>query len=196
MEKSGSSMYPALRLIAGWFKIVGYVVTAAFVISGLVAAAKDGLSSVFFGFTIGGLFAFAFFVSIAEIIQLLLDSERNTRDSAHYLKKLVELQSGERGSDGDSLRTIPVQPASPEPEKRPSSAIKRKPTPARTRPAPVPITPAQAESIRKLVRHLHADGLSLSEIVKELAFEGIQALDGTGRWSEEAVQEVLSSESS
>ena len=175
MKESAKGKYPALRIIAAWYKTVGYVVSVIFVIAGLVIAKDDGITGVVMLMGVGALVSFAVFVSIAEIIQLFLDSENNTRSAAEYLKQLVELQAPP---------TPKSEPANPAPAARPKPAIKPV---ARARKAPA----SQAESIRSLIKHLHGDGLSPDEITEELKNEGLPTLTGEPEWTSSQVAAAL-----
>jgi|26BtaG_2_1085354.scaffolds.fasta_scaffold32105_2 hypothetical protein len=177
MKESAKGKYPALRIIAAWYKTVGYVVSVIFVIAGLVIAKDDGITGVVMLMGVGALVSFAVFVSIAEIIQLFLDSENNTRQSAEYLKQLVELQA-------PPSPTPKSEPAKPAPTAPPKSAIKPV---ARPRKAPA----SQAESIRSLIKHLHGDGLSPDEITEELKSEGLPTLTGEPEWTCAQVKAAL-----
>jgi len=177
MKESAKGKYPALRIIAAWYKTVGYVVSVIFVIAGLVIAKDDGITGVVMLMGVGALVSFAVFVSIAEIIQLFLDSENNTRSAAEYLKQLVELQA-------PPSPTPKSEPANPAPAARPKPAIKPV---ARARKAPA----SQAESIRSLIKHLHGDGLSPDEITEELKNEGLPTLTGEPEWTSSQVAAAL-----
>jgi len=177
MKESKTGKYPALNLIAAWYKAVGYIVSAIFVISGLIMAKDDGITGVVMLMGLGALVSFAVFVSIAEIIQLFLDSENNTRSAAEYLKQLVELQA-------PPSPTPKSEPANPAPAARPKPAIKPV---ARARKAPA----SQAESIRSLIKHLHGDGLSPDEITEELKSEGLPTLTGEPEWTCDQVRAAL-----
>jgi hypothetical protein len=132
-------------------------------------AKDDGITGVVMLMGVGALVSFAVFVSIAEIIQLFLDSENNTRQSAEYLKQLVELQAPPPPAPKS-------EPAKPAPTAPPKSAIKPV---ARPRKAPA----RQAESIRSLIKHLHGDGLNPDEIAEELKNEGLPTLTGEPEWT-------------
>lgn len=185
MAGSKQGKYPALNLIAAWYKAVGYIVSAIFVISGLIMAKDDGITGVVMLMGLGALVSFAVFVSIAEIIQLFLDSENNTRQSAEYLKQLVELQAPPSPAPkSDPAKPAPAVPTKPAPTAPPKSAIKPV---ARARKAPA----SQAESIRSLIKHLHGDGLSPDEITEELKNEGLPTLTGEPEWTCAQVKTAL-----
>ena len=175
MKESTKGKYPALRIIAAWYKTVGYVVSVIFVIACLVIAKDDGITGVVMMMGLGALVSFAVFVSIAEIIQLFLDSENNTRQSAEYLKQLVELQA----PPSPAPKSEPAKPA-------PTAPPSIKPA-ARARKAPS----SQAESIRSLIKHLHGDGLSPDEITEELKNEGLPTLTGEPEWTCDQVRAAL-----
>ncbi|MCL1485156.1 hypothetical protein MIH18_23605 (plasmid) [Marinobacter sp. M3C] len=171
--KSESAKYPALRIIAAWYKALGLVVGGILIIVGAVSGWQDESFVAFISWGSAGVIFIILAVSIAEIIQVFLDTERSTRDSAGYLQRLVELQAK-------------PQPSAPA---RATPAVR-----VRRPPEPQPATPSQADSIKVLIRGLHEDGLTEEQIVKELQSENISTLDGANGWTSSAVRKVLSKE--
>lgn len=197
MGQSEKSKYPALRIIAAWYKTVGYVIGGIIVISAVIGTFINGLNIASFGIGIAGVVFIIMSMSIAEIIQVFLDTESSTRSSANSLRELVELKKepGESAPCASDASAAPEEPVESEklgrPEKTPEPI--KKPVAKPAKPAPNKVAPnsEQAKSIKNLIKHLHGDGLTASEIVRELRAENIQTLDGAARWTEKAVHDVL-----
>ncbi|MCL1476764.1 MULTISPECIES: hypothetical protein [unclassified Marinobacter] len=168
MDNSEQAKYPALRIIAAWYKVFGYLVGGILVIYGVILSFGDGSTSVGIGVLLGGLAFVVISVATAEIIQVFLDTETHTRNSADLLGQLVDLNK-------KNARPAPA----------PAEIMKR-PMPARK------ANEAQAQSIKNLIHHLHKDGLSDDEIVRELKAENMPTLDGATSWNASAVTQVLS----
>jgi hypothetical protein len=171
--KSESAKYPALRIIAAWYKALGLVVGGILIIVGSVSGWQDESFVAFASWGFAGVIFIILSVSIAEIIQVFLDTERSTRDSAGYLRQLVELQTKLQSAAS-------AQPTPAKPSRRP--------------PAPQQATPSQADSIKALIHGLHEDGLTEEQILMELQSENISTLDGANGWTTSAVRKVLSKE--
>lgn len=172
MADSEKSKYPALRIIAAWYKAFGYLVGGIVFLAGAVALSKSGSTSVGFALIIGAAVFVVLSMAVAEIIQVFLDTENNTRSSAGYLRDLLELQQ---------KNNTPATTPTPKPRKSP---VKHN-EPAKA------ASEDQAQSIRKLIRNLHNDGMSSTEIAQELKAEGMPTLDDTGNWSSKLVNDVL-----
>jgi hypothetical protein len=170
MDNSEQAKYPALRIIAAWYKVFGYLVGGILVIYGVILIFGDGSTSVGIGVLLGGLAFVVISVATAEIIQVFLDTETHTRNSADLLGQLVDLNKKN------------ARPAS----KPAPAAIMKRPIPARK------ANEAQAQSIKNLIHHLYKDGLSADEIVRELKAENMPTLDGATSWNASAVTQVLS----
>ena len=171
MDHSDQAKYPALRIIAAWYKAFGYLVGGILVIYGVVLMFGDGSTSIGIGVLLGGLAFVVISVATAEIIQVFLDTETHTRNSADLLGQLVDLNKKN------------AQPAS-KPAPAPAAIMKR-PIPAQK------ANEAQTQSIKNLIHHLHEDGLSADEIVRELRAENMPTLDGSTSWNTSAVASVL-----
>lgn len=188
MNKSEKARYPALRIIAAWYKAFGYVVGGIILIAGVFAVSNDG-GSVGIGIIVGAVVFIILSISIAEIIQVFLDTEASTRSSASYLKELVDIQ---KRPEGPSEPVVADRQAR---SRRPDKAPEPPRSPEKTKQTPSvskPVSDAtQAQSIKNLIKHLHGDGLTAQEIVRELKSEGIRALDESGGWTEKAVHNVL-----
>lgn len=167
MAKSGKTRYPALRIIAAWYKVFGCVVGLIMALAGLIAVFGDGDSRFGIGLIIAALVFMVLSIAVAEVIQVFLDTENNTRVTAEATQKLVEIQTKASGPNP------PPQPL-------------RKKTPIAKR-----ASPEQANSIRTLIRNLHADGHSSNQIAEELRKEGMPTLDGEATWTAEAIEQVL-----
>jgi hypothetical protein len=167
--KSESAKYPALRIIAAWYKALGLVVGGILIIVGAVSGWQDESFVAFASWGSAGVIFIILAVSIAEIIQVFLDTERSTRDSAGYLQRLVELQA---------------KPAAAPARATPAVRVRRPPEPQ-------PATPSQADSIKALIRGLHEDGLTEEQIVRELQGENVSTLDGASGWTASAVRSAL-----
>jgi hypothetical protein len=160
-----------LRIIAAWYKALGLVVGGILIIVGSVSGWQDESFVAFASWGSAGVIFIILSVSIAEIIQVFLDTERSTRDSAGYLQRLVELQA---------------KPTAPAPAQVTAAVRARRP------PAPQQATASQSDSIKALIMGLHEDGLTEEQIVKELQGENVPTLDGSGGWTSEAVRGVIS----
>jgi hypothetical protein len=172
MDNSEQAKYPALRIIAAWYKVFGYLVGGILVIYGVILSFGDGSTSVGIGVLLGGLAFVVISVATAEIIQVFLDTETHTRNSADLLAQLVDLNKKNTRA-ASKPATVPA-------------AIMKRPMPARK------ANEAQAQSIKNLIHHLHKDGLSDDEIVRELKAENMPTLDGATSWNASAVTQVLS----
>ncbi|KMQ75310.1 hypothetical protein [Marinobacter subterrani] len=172
MANSDKEKYPALRIIAAWYKAFGYLVGAVLVVSAIVTIWNDGSTAVAGGMFVGAVTFVILSIAVAEIIQVFLDSESNTRLSAEYLGELVSMQAKE-----NKLKAPPAKAPAP---------IKPRPEPAKK------ASSAQAETIKDLIKSLRGDGLSPDEIAKELKAEAMPTLDGSASWDADAVQGVLS----
>lgn len=170
MANSEKSKYPALRIIAAWYKAFGYVVGAILAFAGIASLFRDGGGSVAVGLIVGAVIFVILSMAVAEIIQVFMDTESNTRNSADYLKALLDMQVKERAA-----RT----PKTAKP-------IRQRPEP------PKKATESQAQTIRALIQNLHKDGLSADEIAQELRSEGMPTMDGGDSWTAKSVEEVLS----
>ncbi|NWO04533.1 MAG: recombinase family protein [Alteromonadaceae bacterium] len=171
MAKADKPRYPALKIIAAWYKVFGYFVGAILAIGGLLSIVNSDSAGLGLGLLIGAVIFVVISVATAELIQAFLDTEDNTRTSAELLQKLVDLQG--------------------EPKQTPKSPAKEiKPNPTRNA-AKKKATPDQADSIRRLIHNLSSDGLTAEQIARDLTQEGMPTLDGTAIWTAEAVSEVL-----
>lgn len=185
MSKSTGN-YPALRVIVAWYKVVGYFIGGIIALGGLISIMGDGSAAAGIGLLIGAVVFIVLSVAVAEIIQVFLDTQNNTRESADALHRLVELQSSPGLPDPAPKPVAPAAPA------RAAEPIGRGNPPARKHPAAAPkATREQAESIRGLIKSLHGDGETIESIAKELQVEGLPTLDGSGTWTAEAVSSVL-----
>jgi hypothetical protein len=171
MDDSEQAKYPALRIIAAWDKVFGYLVGGILVIYAAVLIFGDESTPVGIGVFLGGLAFVVISVVTAEIIQVFLDTENHTRDSADLLGQLVELNK------------MNAQPAS-KPALEPASMMKR-PMPAQKS------NEAQAQSIKNVIHYLYKEGLSADEIVRVLKAENMPPLDSATSWSAIAVTNVL-----
>lgn len=177
MANTSKGSYPALRIIAAWYKAVGILISAILVISGAVIAKDDGLTGLVMLIALGAIIAFVVFVSVAEIIQLFLDSESNTRQAADHLKQLVELNTKPKPvKEKAPAKSLPK--ATPKPAARQASRTRKANT-------------SQAESIKVLIKSLSDDGLSPESIAEELRNEGLPTLSGEATWTEPQVTAVL-----
>lgn len=172
MAVSGKAKYPALRIIAAWYKAFGYLVGAVIFLAGMAALFKGGSGSVAIGLMVGAVVFVIMSMSIAEIIQVFLDTEDNTKSSADSLKELLDLQV-----KGKAQKAPPTQSVKP--------AAKRQAPPKGA-------NESQAQSIKNLIRNLHSDGMSSAEIAQELRSEGMPVLGGADSWTAGSVDEILS----
>lgn len=170
--KPESAKYPALRIIAAWYKALGLMVGGILIITGAVSGWQDESFVAFISWGSAGVIFIILSVSIAEIIQVFLDTERSTCDSAGYLKQLVEQQAKPQSS-------------APAPAQAAPALRVRRPL------APRPATPSQVDSIKALIRGLHEDGLTEEQIVRELRGENVSTLDGASGWTASAVRSAL-----
>ncbi len=168
MANSEKAKYPALRIIAAWYKAFGYVVGAIMIFAGIASLFKDGGGSVAVGLIVGAIVFVILSMAVAEIIQVFMDTEDNTRSSADYLKELLDIQ----------LK---------------AARIPKTAKPIRARPEPSKkATESQAQTIKGLIQNLHKDGLSADAIAGELRSESMPTLDGGESWTARSVNEILS----
>lgn len=177
MAISDKQKYPALKIIAAWYKAFGFLVGGIILLAGIAAILKGGSGSVGVGLVIGAIVFVILSVSIAEIIQLFLDSESNTRQAADHLKQLVDLNAK---PDPAKRKTPPESP--PKTPQKPVAGPAAQPRKANG---------SQAESIIVLIKSLFDDGLSPESIAEELRSEGLPTLSGEVAWTEPQVAAVL-----
>lgn len=188
MSKSAGN-YPALRIIAAWYKVVGYFIGGIIALGGLISIMGDGSAAAGIGLLIGAVVFVVLSVAVAEIIQVFLDTQNNTRECADALHRLVDLQSSPGLPDPAPKPVTPVAPTAPA---RAAEPVAPGNPPARQRPTATPkATKGQADSIRGLIKNLHGDGETVESIAKELQVEGMPTLDGSGTWTAAAVSSVL-----
>lgn len=172
MASSDKDKYPALRIIAAWYKVFGYLVGAILGISAFSVMWEDGTKSIAIGMIVGAVVFVILSMAVAEIIQVFLDSESNTRRSAEYLKELLELQT-----KSETPKSTPKKSAAP--SRKPHALAKK-------------ATASKAETIKALIKNLRNDGLSPQAIAEELQAEAMPTLDGKPSWNAAAVDAVLS----
>lgn len=171
MAKPDKAKYPALRIIAAWYKLVGCLLGLLIAVAGLVTVFGDGDNRVGTVLIVIALVFMIVSIAVAEIIQVFLDTERNTRHTAEATQRLVELHL-KKTEPEPMLQTAPKRAAPAKPMARKAS-------------------PEQAASIKTLIRNLHSDGLDAEQIAEELSKEGMPTLDGAPVWTPEAVDLAL-----
>lgn len=169
--KSSNRNYPALRIIATWNKLFGYIIGALILLSGFITLFGEGSNALGLGLILGAIVVVVASIAVAETIQVFLDTEGNTRSAADSLQQLVDLTE---------KRETP-------PAKNPPPKLRKKPEPAGT----VSLESERGKSIKKLIVSLTDDGMSAEQIAAELNQENMPTFDDLPRWTAESVRQHM-----
>jgi len=83
MSNSTQNKYPALRIISGIFKVLGWIIALISVISTFYfLSEEDGIQFLAIASILGGGILTLSFLSISEIIKVFIDIEENTRKAS------------------------------------------------------------------------------------------------------------------
>lgn len=175
MGERVKSRYPALQIIASWYRLLALVIGVISMGVSLAMIFMEGSRTVGVYSALATVVFVILTVALAETIKVVLDTEENTRNSSEHLSRLVEIHQNEQMARS--------QPAPVTPRK-----IKKR------IPLPVEEDSDQGKSIQTLIRTLSNDGLSDAEIAAELKKENMPALRGYGAWTPETVRRVLNRE--
>jgi hypothetical protein len=160
------SKYPALNIIVAWHRAVALIFGVTIVGLSLVLIFMQDLHRFGIGMLVFGFVFVVLVMGFAETIQVFLDTERSSRESAENLEQLLTL-ARDHYSELALMQKVSRKTSAPRVER------------------------SQLEKISSLIVQLRSEGATFDQIAIDLQKDGVPTIDGEVAWTAKAVQAIL-----